>query len=154
GKTIGEIENAVATLFSDLNGRPLNGNSDKPEDVAKREALSEDQLAEIDALSCATMSVNDSHGNMIAAIASAIANSAPIESEQEISKLGLGVIVTPRLGPGKDDKEIPVYSFNVVMAGTALDAEGKIVAAKMDILEIITPNHDSAEDNKFAGWPG
>ncbi len=29
---------------------------------------------------------------------------------------GLGVVVTPRLGPGKDDQEIPVYSFNVVVA--------------------------------------
>ena len=154
GKTADEIQEAVATLFSDLNGRPLNGNSDKEEDIAKRDALTEEQLAEIDAMAGATMSINDAHGDMVTAICNAIANAKPIESDQEISKIGLGVIVTPRLGPGADDKEIPVYSFNVVMAGTALDAEDKLVATKVDILEIITPNHDSADDNKFAGWPG
>ena len=49
---------------------------------------------------------------------------------------------------------MPVYSFNVVAAGALKDAESKIVDVQADILEIITPNHDSAEDNVFIGWPG
>ncbi|MBR7081539.1 MAG: hypothetical protein IKI49_02375 [Oscillospiraceae bacterium] len=73
GKTASELDEAFAALFSDLNGRPLNGNSDKPEDVAKREALSEDQLAEIDALTGATMSFKDAHGDMLGAVKKAIA---------------------------------------------------------------------------------
>ncbi len=67
---------------------------------------------------------------------------------------GLGVVVTPRLGPGKDDQDVPVYSFNVVVAYVLSDADGKIVDVEADILEIITPNHDGAEDNAFPGWPG
>ncbi|MBQ8081542.1 MAG: hypothetical protein IJ240_06555, partial [Clostridia bacterium] len=57
-------------------------------------------------------------------------------------------------GPGKDDQDVPVYSFNVVIAGAMFDAEEKIVGAREDILEIITPNHDGADDNVFIGWPG
>ena len=67
---------------------------------------------------------------------------------------GLGVVVTPRLGPGKDDQEVPVYSFNVVAAYMISDADGRICDVETDILEIITPNHDGAEDNAFPGWPG
>ena len=67
---------------------------------------------------------------------------------------GLGVVVTPRLGPGKDDQEVPVYSFNVVAAYVISDADGRIADVETDILEIITPNHDGAEDNAFPGWPG
>ena len=37
---------------------------------------------------------------------------------------------------------------------SSVDEAGKIAAAKEDILEIITPNHDGAEDNAFPGWPG
>lgn len=35
-----------------------------------------------------------------------------------------------------------------------VDNEGKIVDLEVDIMEIITPNHDDAEDNYIAGWPG
>jgi len=34
------------------------------------------------------------------------------------------------------------------------DQDGRIVDTEADILEIITPNHDGAEDNAFPGWPG
>ncbi|MGN1389512.1 MAG: FMN-binding protein [Bulleidia sp.] len=154
GKTAAEIEEAVSTLFSDVNGRPLNGNSDKEEDVAKRDALSDDQLAEIDLMSGATMSINDAHGDIAGAIVKAMGNAEAMQTETDIASIGLGIVVTPRLGPGADDKDVPVYSFNVVAAGTAFDADGKIADTTIDILEIITPNHDSADDNKFTGWPG
>ena len=47
-----------------------------------------------------------------------------------------------------------MYSFNIVVAGAIYDAEDAVVAAREDILEVITPNHDSANDSKFTGWPG
>lgn len=154
GKTADEVKEAFATLFSDVNGRPLNGNSENEDDIAKRDALSDEQLAEIDLLAGATMSISDAHGDIIAAICNAIENAEPIQSDKEVDKIGLSVLVTPRLGPGSDDKEIPVYSFNVVMAGSALDSESRVVGTRLDILEIITPNHDSPDDNMFTGWPG
>ena len=67
---------------------------------------------------------------------------------------GLGLASTPRLGPGKDDQGMPVYSFNEVVAYVITDAEQRIVDLEVDILEIITPNHDAADDNYIAGWPG
>ena len=69
-------------------------------------------------------------------------------------KHGIAVVSTPRLGPGKDDKEVPVYSLNEVVAYALVDNAGKLVDLEVDILEIITPNHDGEKDNKFAGWPG
>ena len=68
GKTTSEIEALVKDLFSDLNGRPLNGNSTKDEDIKKAEGLSDEQKAVIDSLAGATMSVNDAHGNLIKAL--------------------------------------------------------------------------------------
>ena len=154
GKNKAEIEEAVATLFSDLNGRPLNGKSEKEEDVKKREALSEDQLAEIDSFSGATMSINDAHGNIAGAVLNALDNVTAFTADTDIASVGMGVDVVFRLGPGADDKDVPVYSYNTVVAGTAFDADGKIVETTVDILEIITPNHDGADDNMFTGWPG
>lgn len=149
-----EIIEAVETLFSDVNGRPLNGNSTNDEDVAKREALSDEELAEIDTLAGATISINDSHGDMVSAILLAMDNAEEIASDEEIASIGLGIETTPRLGPGKDDQEVSVYSFNVVVAGTALNADEEVIDTRVDILEIITPNHDGAHDNRFTGWPG
>ena len=76
GMTNDEIQNFFTTSFSDLNGRPLNGTSEKDEDVTKRAALSEEQIAKIDALSGATMSIKDGHGDMIGAINNAWVNAA------------------------------------------------------------------------------
>ena len=154
GMTKDEILAAEANLFSDVNGRPLNGKSDKEADVTKVAGLTDDQKAQIDALTGATMSVNDAHGDIIAAIVKAMDNQEAITSDAEIANIGLGVEAVYRLGPGKDDKDTPVYSINITFAGVALDAEDKIVEATCDILEIITPNHGGAHDNIFTGWPG
>lgn len=154
GKTAEELKTAEAELFSDLNGRPLNANVSKDEDVAKRGKLNDAQLAEIDTLAGATMSVNDAHGDLITAVVNAVNNAEAITSDAEIAKTGLGIDVVYRLGPGKDEEGNPVYSFNITAAGTAVDAEGKIVETTVDILEIITPNHDGEHDNRFTGWVG
>ena len=71
-------------------------------------------------------------------------------------KHGLAITGTPRLGPGADANGTPVYSFNEVIAYAVVDADNRIVNLEMDILEVITPNHDESNDgdNFMAGWPG
>ena len=70
--------------------------------------------------------------------------------------VGCIVRITPRLGPGADANGTPVYSFNEVIAYVIVDADNRIVDLEVDILEIITTNHDESNegDNFLAGWPG
>ena len=154
GKTLEEIETFFEKHCSDRNGRPIFEGTTNEQDLAKWNALTGEEKAEMDALTGATMSLSDAHGDLLGAIRKAMNGQEPVDADQAVACLGLGTVVTPRLGPGKDDQDVPVYSFNVVMAGALFDAEARAVAVKEDILEIITPNHDSAEDNVFIGWPG
>lgn len=80
GKTVEEVEAWFAKYTSDLNGRPLKDGSDKPEDKAKYDALTADEKAMLaDVTSSATMSLKDSHGDIIAAIRAAYENSKDIQ---------------------------------------------------------------------------
>jgi hypothetical protein len=79
GKTVEEVEAWFAKYTSDLNGRPLKADSDKPEDQAKYGALTEEEKAQLaDVVSTATMSLKDPHGNILAAI------KASFDKRQEI----------------------------------------------------------------------
>lgn len=77
GQTASELSDRFAAEFSDVNGRPLNGNSDKDEAVAKAAKLTDEQKADIDALSGATMSLKDEHGNLIGAVEGAYEAAKP-----------------------------------------------------------------------------
>ncbi len=154
GMTAAEVKEWAAAYCSDVNGRALHGTSTKEEDIAKWDALSEDEKAALDAISTATMSLTDAHGNIVEAIEKAAENQTPVTSDADIARMGFGIVVTPRLGPGSDDQGVPVYSFNVVMAGALYDGEDRMADLTTDILEVITPNHDGAHDNVFTGWPG
>ena len=153
GMTVEEINGWYAAYCSDLNGRPLHGTSEKEEDVKKYEALSADEKAALDAISGATMSLNDGHGNIIAAIEKAYEYRRPVEAET-IASIGLGITNTGRLGPGKDDKETGVYSFNTQAVGACYDGDGKIVALYTDVMEIATPNYDGEHMPHLTGFPG
>ncbi len=153
GMTADELKTFFAECCSDLNGRPLNGKSTKDEDITKAEKLTDAQKADIDALAGATMSLSDAHGDIIGAIVLACENAQPVTEAKDVASLGLGVVMTPRLGPGADDKEVPVYSFNLVATGSLYAEDGSIVAMTTDIVELITPNHDGEHDNVFL-WPG
>ena len=153
GMTVEEVKQWYADCCSDLNGRPLHGTSEKEEDVKKYEALSEDQKAALDAISGATMSLNDGHGNLIAAIEKAYEYRRPVEADS-VAKIGLGITNTGRLGPGKDDKETGVYSFNTQAAGACFDADGKIIALFTDVMEVATPNYDGEHMPHLTGFPG
>ena len=109
-------------------------------------------LADITA--SATMSLNDSHGNIIAAIRDAYENRVPLESGMTVSGTGFGLANTVRMGPGSDDTGTPVYSINQVFANTLFDSEGRIVAIYVDQLEYATPNYDGSTMPHFSGWPG
>lgn len=154
GKTVEEINEWNAKYCSDVNGRPITPASTREEDVAKFSVLTDEEKAVVDAISGATMSLTDPHGDILAAINKAVANVVPMRAEKSIAKIGMGVNVMPRLGPGSDDQGMPCYSLNTSVAAVCYDADGKVVDMLADVLEIITPNHDGADDNSFTGWPG
>ncbi len=154
GKTVEEVEEWFTKYTSELNGRPLKDGSDKPEDKAKYDALTDEEKAMLaDVTTSATMSLNDSHGDIVSAIKNAYENRKPLQIESAAAQ-GLGIGSYPRVGPGKDDKETPVFSINQIFANTLFDKDGKIVALKVDQLEIATPNYDGDGMPHFSGWPG
>ena len=155
GMTVDEIEDWFATYCSDANGRPLQESSSGEGDADKYTALSDDDKAMLaDITASATMSLNDSHGNIIAAIRDAYENRVPLESGMTVSGTGFGLANTVRMGPGSDDTGTPVYSINQVFANTLFDSEGRIVAIYVDQLEYATPNYDGSTMPHFSGWPG
>lgn len=154
GMTVEEVQSWFDKYTSDVNGRPLKADSDKPEDQTKYKALSEEDKAMLaDVITTATMSLKDAHGDIIAAIKEAYDNRIPVETE-EIASQGTALVSVPRLGPGKDDKEVPVYSINKVFANSLFDKDGKLVSLNVDILEVATPNYDGAEMPHFSGFTG
>ena len=72
----------------------------------------------------------------------------------EGAKAGIGMAATGRVGPGTDDQDNPVYSFNVVFAHGVFDAEGRVLSMDVDQLEVATPNYDGATMPHFSGFPG
>ncbi|MFL0267034.1 FMN-binding protein [Candidatus Clostridium radicumherbarum] len=67
---------------------------------------------------------------------------------------GLGQIPAFRVGPGKDKKEVQVYSFTYLTANATFDKDGKIINIYFDSLEVSTPNYDGESMPHFSGWPG
>ena len=80
GMTVDEVEDWFEKYCSDLNGRPLKDGSDKEEDKAKYDALTDEEKAMLaDVTSTATMSLQDSHGDILAAIRDSLNNQVAIE---------------------------------------------------------------------------
>lgn len=67
---------------------------------------------------------------------------------------GLGITNTGRKGPGKDNTETQVWSFNQVFVNALFDEDGKVVDIFIDMLEVATPNYDGASMPHFSGFPG
>ena len=154
GMTVDEVEDWFATYCSDANGRPLQESSSGEGDAEKYAALSDEDKAMLaDVTTSATMSLNDSHGNILAAIVDAYENRVPLAS-LNASGMGFGLSNTVRMGPGEDDTGTPVYSINQVFANVVFDGDGRILDIYVDQLEYSTPNYDGAEMPHFSGWPG
>lgn len=66
-------------------------------------------------------------------------------------KLGVGLAVTGRVGPGKDSEGKQVYSMNAVFASGEFDGDGTIWAIRVDQLEVVSPNLGGG--NRFSGFP-
>ena len=73
------------------------------------------------------------------------------EASSARGKMGVGMAVTGRVGPGKDNEGNQVYSMNVVFAGGEFDDGGVIRAIRVDQLELVTPNLGGG--NMFSGFP-
>lgn len=154
GMTVEEVEEWFVKYTSDRNGRALKDGSENAEDKAKYDALSDaDKAMLADVTSSATMSLNDSHGDIIAAIKLAYENRMPLDIDAA-SSYGLGVANMGRKGPGADNTEVQVWSINQVFANSLFDKEGKLVALHVDQLEIATPNYDGEGMPHFSGFPG
>ncbi|MEF9894387.1 MAG: FMN-binding protein [Clostridia bacterium] len=67
---------------------------------------------------------------------------------------GMAMVSNGRIGPGKDDKDVSVYSFNIVSASGIFDREGRIVDLNVDMIEVATPNYDGADMPHLSGFPG
>ncbi len=153
GKTVAEIEEWFAKYTSDRNGRPLKADATDEKDAAKYAALTdEDKALLADVTTAATMSLKDSHGNILAALKKAYDNRQPLTADA--AAIGFGLNNSGRIGPGKDDKDVQVYSINQVFATSLFDAEGRLTFLHLDQLEVATPNYDGASMPHFSGFPG
>lgn len=154
GKTVAEVEEWFNTYTSDLNGRPLQEGAEETEDQEKYDTLSDDEKEMLaDVVSGATMSLNDSHGDIIGAIKNAFENRIALDINAA-SATGFGMNNMGRVGPGQDDTDTGVYSVNQVFANTLFDEAGKIVAIHIDQLEYATPNYDGEGMPQLIGFPG
>lgn len=120
--------------------------------------------ADVDAVSGATVTsdaimaaVRDAMGETASAAGSAAASpetSASPEPAAENTLSGVGMTALGRVGPGKDDTDTQVYSFNVVFAQGTFTQDGRIVSLNVDQLEVATPNYDGASMPHLSGFPG
>ena len=80
GMTVDEVEEWFAKYCSDANGRPLKESSSGEGDAEKYAALTDDEKAMLaDITSSATMSLNDSHGDILSAIRASFDNMVPVD---------------------------------------------------------------------------
>jgi hypothetical protein len=89
----------------------------------------------------------------VLAFAACAPAAAPAPQEVKVYQ-GSGHTILFREGPGKDDTEVPVYSFTYVTANVTFDADGKIIDSYVDALEVASPNYDGPNMPNFSGWPG
>ena len=80
GKSLEELNELFERVFSSRNGRPLKDGSTNEEDKAKYDALSdEDKALLADVTTGATMSLNDSHGNILGALRDSMDKQVAVE---------------------------------------------------------------------------
>ena len=80
GMTVDEVEEWFAKYCSDANGRPLKESSSGEGDAEKYAALTDEEKAMLaDVTSSATMSLNDSHGDILSAIRASFENMVNVD---------------------------------------------------------------------------
>lgn len=153
GKTVAEIEEWNAKYTSDVNGRPLKAESDKPEDIEKYSKLTDAEKAELaDVTSGATFSLTDAHGNVIEAIKNAYENRVKVsltgEEEEEATADASGPVKAENLQDGDysvEYKDFDAHGYkptlNVTVSG------GKITEVTYD--EIKEDGSKKSEDPNY-----
>ncbi|MBQ2951949.1 MAG: FMN-binding protein [Clostridia bacterium] len=91
-----------------------------------------------------------------AAVAQAIGQDMPAATQpaaqgEQAALRGMGMAATGRLGPGTAEDGTPVYSFNVVFASAAFDADGRILTLDVDQLEVLSSQFTGFPEEKEAG---
>ena len=155
----GKITNVEVTQHSETEGVGTRAIEELPQAIVTANSW------QVDATSGATVTSNA----IMAAVADAMGGSLSVgmpdggdaqetDTPQtflpEGAKAGIGMAATGRVGPGTDDQDNPVYSFNVVFAHGVFDAEGRVLRMDVDQLEVATPNYDGASMPQFSGFPG
>jgi len=139
-------------LYTGSRGRPLPDDPDSLADIQKYGDLSDaerNMLRDVLA-SKATMSINDDHGNLVRAIKKAWDNKREVVNPGDVYTMGQGFHTSGRLNASTGYAR----SFNVVMANTLYDREGKIVDMIVDQLEVTPPYGSEFSTSHFNGWPG
>lgn len=147
-----EAEEWFKKYCSDRNGRPLKANATDEKDKAKYDALSDEEKQMLaDVTSTATMSLSDSHGDILAAIRNAYENRRAIAASAV--SFGTAMLSAGRVS-GKDDKDKGIFGLNEVYAIVFFDENGKITDSQFDQMEVSTPNASGADTPHFSGYPG
>lgn len=143
-KTTAEIDKWYTESCSDLNGRPLRSTSTKAEDIAKLEKLTDAQKADLDAISGATMSLNDPHGNILKSIDLAWSNAKDtniaLSAQAGKDELQMGMVYGAPHGTKTFGQAYAVVQGDVIVA--AFVDEFQFVAAGTEGVTPV-PNSDS-----------
>jgi len=91
---------------------------------------------------------------ILAGCSSTPTSTAQVQASDVKVYQGLGQVPSFRVGPGKDKKDVQVYSLTYLTANITFDKDGKIINAYFDSLEVSTPNYDGESMPHFSGWPG
>ena len=147
GKTLNEVVETYQTYFSDLTGKPLDGESENLVDNEKYEKLSEeDKTLLTDLTTSATMSINDNHGNIVMAIRNAAKNKEKVDVKS-LKELGLGYASNGHVSG-------EVSNINEVFVNNLIDEDGKIASIFIDQLRVTSPNNENDYLPMFFGFPG
>ncbi len=164
----GPITAQVTLAGGKIVGLELTGESETPEiggaamNTLKEAILAAGGLDGVDAVSGATWTSNGVF-EAVKAAAGTVSGSEETAAEeteaaQEVQASGIshgmGFYSNGRLGPGKDDQDVGVYSINEVVAYVLFDNDGKILDLEVDQLEVATPNYDGEHMPKLTGFPG
>lgn len=153
GMTVKEVIKWTNDYCSSIDNRPVTKDSEHLIDVEKYEALSDEDKAMLDELtSVATISLNDTHGNILIAIRNASNNKKEVEVK-DYENLGIGLAYNTRVMPMKDDEGNSIYSFNEVITNVVLDKDEKISAIFIDQQELFSGNMEGDNVSRFSGFP-
>ena len=161
----GTITAQVTLAGSRIIGLELTGNQETPEiggeamTALKNSILENESLDGIDVVSGATWTSNGVFNAIRTAMGEETGSGTEESAAQEEIQAagithGLGFYSNGRLGPGSDDQDTGVYSFNEVVAYVLFDDAGKILDLEVDQLEVAMPNYDGESMPDFTGFPG